>query len=293
MLKSNFSSVFLCIIMLVCVSFVDAQNKQVVLLSGQSNMAGAGNYETLDESIKERIKKVSNRVLVSYSIEKPPVPLSYYDNKPSEKYNFTQRFGPELLIGLTLAEAYPNQEYLLIKESRGGTSLYGAWNPNWSEEKSKEIEKGEDKQEAKLFLKHCNNIKKNLEKLTAEGKSHQIIGMVWMQGENDAASEVSARSYKENLKTLIASYRNEFNLKHMPFIAGQINSSYGDFPEGPDMVRQAFVDVANEDKYVDVIKTSTDTSWSDYPKHEGVHYNTEGQRRLGIAFAEALLKLQN
>ena len=40
---------------------IPSNEVQVILLAGQSNMAGAGNYDELDDSIKARIKKVSNR----------------------------------------------------------------------------------------------------------------------------------------------------------------------------------------------------------------------------------------
>ena len=127
-------------------------------------------------------------------------------------------------------------------------------------------------------------IGKELARLHAEGKPYRIIGMAWMQGENDAANELSARSYKANLKKLIAAYRADFNRPDMPFVAGQINSLYGDFPEGPAMVRQAFVDVAQADPRVAVIKTKPQPPWDDFPKHDDqVHYNHEGQKRLGTA----------
>lgn len=263
---------------------------EVILLAGQSNMAGAGNYDELDEGIKQRIKKVANRVMLSFNKEVAK-PLSYYNNKPSEKYPFLKRFGPELLLGLTLAEHNPNKKYLLIKTSQGGTSLYGAWNPNWSAEKAKTLEKG-FKQNLKLYEKHNNQISILLSNLDAENTPYKVTSLVWMQGENDASREVSSRSYKENLKILINSYRNSYN-KNLLFVCGQINSRYGNFPEGPEMVRNAFVEVANEDTLSEVVTTTTDRSWPDYPKHkDNVHYNTEGQKRLGIAFANKLINLQ-
>jgi len=86
----------------------------VVLLAGQSNMAGAGNYDELDDAIKNSIEKISNRVsLVSNG--KKIEPLSYFKNKQTKKYNFTKRFGPELLLGLTLAEKYPSKKIFIDK----------------------------------------------------------------------------------------------------------------------------------------------------------------------------------
>lgn len=271
--------------------FAQKKEVQVVLLAGQSNMAGHGNYENLDANLRVRIDKIKHRVLLSDG-GKEAKPLSYTRIKPSEKYQFTKSFGPEIFIGLTLAEAHPNQEFLLIKKAQGGTALYGAWNPEWSEDKAKEIEKG-FKQKLNLCKIHIEAIHKNLKALEKKGQPYKIIGMAWMQGENDAILDVSANTYGETLKKLILLYRKEFHLEEMPFVIGQINSRYG-VENGAARVRKEMEEVANDDAKVGIIKTSTDTSWNDYPKNpDNVHYNADGQKRLGISFAEQLIILQN
>ena len=269
----------------------DKKEVQVVLLAGQSNMQGAGDFDQLDPSEIKRIEKISSRVSLSFNGGKAK-PLSYYDNKPSEKYEFTKRFGPEIFIGLTLAENNPDQEFLLIKRSQGGTALYGAWNPNWTAEKAKAVEKPK-KHNIKLYNMHIQDVRANLKALETQNKTYKIIGLAWMQGENDAAKEISATTYEANLKLLAQSYRDEFGVENMPFVIGQINSRYGKFKKlGPAMVRKAMEDVVNLDANADIIKTTTDANWSDYPKHtDNVHYNAEGQRRLGIAFGEKLIIL--
>lgn len=259
----------------------------VVLLGGQSNMVGAGDFDDLSDEDKQRVKEASARVQLSQN-GGPVEPLSYFQNKKTGK----KRFGPEMFIGVTLAEANPDQEYLFIKTARGGTSLYGAWNPEWSAQKALEVEKGNLKQTTKYYSEHLAAIKENLAKLKKENKPYKIIGMAWMQGENDAAREVSARSYEQNLKKLIAAYRSEFDVPELPFVCGQINSLYGDFPEGPEMVRKAFVDVAQADPKVEVIRTMAERPPTDFPKGDGAHYNAEGQKRLGTAMAKALMEMQ-
>ncbi|UZO82236.1 sialate O-acetylesterase [Aquimarina sp. ERC-38] len=264
----------------------------VVLLAGQSNMVGFGNYDDLSEELKDRIAKVADRVTVSYTYLNQ-VPLSYSKNKPNEKYSFTKRFGPELFIGLTLAEKYPNKEFLLIKHAKGGTSLYGAWSSDYTLEKAKEIEKGEKKQGWNLPQIHINLINKNLNILKEKGKDYKIIGMAWMQGENDALKEFAATSYAENLQKLIEKYRTTFNEENMPFVFGQINSRYG-IKGGPAIVRSQMEKVPTMVQNTAILKTTTDKTWSDYPKHkDNVHYNAEGQKRLGIAFANELIKMIN
>lgn len=265
---------------------------QVVLLAGQSNMAGHGDYDKLSDDVKQRIKKVSNRVFLSTNPKKEPFPLSYYTTN-IKKYNFNNHFGPELFIGLTLAEAHPEKEFLLIKKAVGGTSLYGAWNPDWSAEKSNIAERGEQRKKLKLFDAHINNIKRNLKALKSKGRGYEVIGLAWMQGEGDTNKKITATNYKVNIINLISGYRTELGLPNLPVVLGQINILPRKFNEGPKLVRQAVEEVSKEDINVAIIKTSTDRSWSDYPKHsDNVHYNTEGQKRLGIAFAEKLIKLQ-
>ena len=272
---------------------VEKVDVQIVLLAGQSNMAGAGNYDDLDLETKARIKEVANRVTVDRGTKNNALyPLSHYPNKRSEKYDFDKRFGPELLIGLTLAEKHPTQNYLLIKKSQGGTALYGAWNPDWTAEKAQAVEKAK-KQNIQLYKEHLINIRQRLDRLKAAEKTYKIIGLVWMQGENDAAHEVSATSYEVNLKRLIEKYRTDLNVPNLPVVVGQINSHYGKFKKyGPTMVRKAMADVANSEEKVIMIPTTADAPYDDFPKHsDNVHYNAEGQRRLGIAFGEALLSL--
>lgn len=265
---------------------------QVILLGGQSNMSGNGNYDALSSADQTRIHKVAPRVFLSRDGEAAaplaPLPSKYH----LKNRGFLNCFGPEIFIGLTFAEHNPDQEYLLIKVSHGGTALYGAWNPTWSAATSQAVERGEQKQNLKLYSKHIHAIHEQLEELTRQGKAYEIIGMAWMQGENDAAKEISARSYEHNLKQLIKAYRTTFNLPNMPFVCGQINSRYGDFPDGPALVRQAFLDVAASDDHVAVIRTKPEPPWTDFPKHDDqVHYNTEGQQRLSTAMANSLIKL--
>ncbi|MDF7824836.1 sialate O-acetylesterase [Pontiellaceae bacterium B12227] len=264
----------------------------IVFLAGQSNMAGSGSYMALSEADQARAMAASSRVWLSRK-GGPALPLSYETSQYQlEKRGFAEIFGPELFIGITLAEANPEQEYLLIKYTQGGTALYGAWNPEWSAEKADAVETKAFKKTLKLYSLHHAAIHKELNRLKAEGREYRIVGMAWMQGENDAAQEISARSYEANLKKLIQGYRTEFQTLDMPFVAGQINSNYGAFPEGPAMVRKAFIDVDEADENTGVIQTNPHAPWTDYPKHDDqVHYNHEGLKRLGTDMGNVLLEL--
>lgn len=258
---------------------------KVVLLAGQSNMAGAGNYQELSAEQKARVEKAATKVTLGTGYSHKP--LSYYVSRSkSKKYGFTDFFGPELFIGVTLHEANPEQDYLFIKTAVGSTALYGAWNPEWSAEKIAQIQNDEKRRKLKLVSEHQESIRFHLNRLKQEGRAYEIIGMAWMQGEADSRHAFAAEAYGDNLKKLIASYRTEFNVPAMPFVMGQMNMVRGDFYEPLRAGQQA---VADADPLVSLIPTSLDPAWSDFPKHtDNTHYNTEGQVRLGTAFAEQL-----
>ena len=198
-------------------------------------MVGHGNFDALDENTKKRIAKISDRVLLSSS-KGDAKPLSYYTLK-GKKYKFDKHFGPELFVGLTLAEKFPKKKFLLIKKAVGGTSLYGAWNPNWNQEKSNVSERGEVRKKLKLFSAHINNIQRNLENLKEKGIKYKILGALWLQGESDTNKEITATSYQENLTNLIAAYRTMLSFKEMPFVIGQVNPLPRKYKTGPKQVR--------------------------------------------------------
>lgn len=262
---------------------------QVVLLAGQSNMAGAGDFDKLSAHSKAKLAAIGNRILISVN-GATTSPVQYTNSQHKlEKYGFLKSFGPEVSLALTLGERYPDREFLLIKTTRGGTSLYGAWNPDWTREKAQQVEATIEKQTTAYFSLHLQHMRDALAHLEQQKKRYEIAGVLWLQGENDAAKEVSALSYEANLKNLIARYREATMLPNLPFVAGQINSTYGRFKPGPDMVRQAIVSVALADENVYVIRTKTDRDWADFPKHpDNVHYNTAGQLKWGRVYADAL-----
>ena len=269
---------------------LDPKVTRVVLLAGQSNMAGKGNFDALDEKTKQRVKKAASKVFVINGAN-PPEPLSYKSRERTPKYPFERAFGPELLVGVMLAERYPNNKILLIKHSRGGTSLEGAWNPNWDAKKAKDMEKG-PKQSVKLYKEHTQFIKENLSQLESINENYEVIGLVWVQGENDAKTMRSANNYKANLEQLVAAYRQEFNQK-MPIVFLQTNSRYGK-KGAAAVVRQQMADYPKIDANSIMISTRPHRPWLDFPKHsDNVHYNAEGQKRIGEALGAALIKLQN
>jgi len=289
--RAKLSSLLAGLLTLALASCAAQREVQVVLLGGQSNMQGKGIYRELDRSLKKRLEDASKRVRVSTN-GRVDQPLSY-----RSKERHVQEFGPELFVGLRMAEKFPDRHFLLIKTALSGTSLHGAWSPEWQEEKAKGYEFGKERQQRKLYREHLVSINAQLQKLRWAGHRYRLVGMVWMQGESDTRHEIPAASYEVNLRNLILAYRKDLGQADLAFVFGQVNSPFQgekSFPGGLEVVRKAMLDVTRSVAHTTMIPTSMNPEWPDFPKHsDDVHYDTEGQKRLGTAFAEALINAGN
>ncbi|MDP0490411.1 MAG: sialate O-acetylesterase [Verrucomicrobiota bacterium JB023] len=231
---------------------------RVFLMAGQSNMSGAGLWKEL----KESEKKPTAGVQIWHKGQ-------WQDIGPGVSAN-EGRFGPELSFGREMKEAFPEDDIYLIKTAAGGTSMYKHW----------KVWDGQGPL-LKRFLKTANAALENLED---EGIEYSIEGMIWMQGESDAAQGQGA-VYEESLLKFIQAMRKEFDVREMPFVMGRILPTF-DKPEGNGpMVRAAQEKVAAEDEKVACFDTD------DFPRINKGHYNHEGQLMMGEAFAEHLLEL--
>ena len=261
----------------------------MVLLGGQSNMEGSGRFDELDDATKRRIELASERVKVSQDGRIPRGLSSKGWFRPDNN------FGPELFLGLTLAEKYPDRDFLLIKTAIGGTTLSGAWSPDWSAQRSSLVEMGDKQKKMKLYSQHLRGIKKRISRLEMGRRDYRMMGMAWMQGESDTLVESAAHSYEENLTNLIRSYREDLDQPNLPFVFAQVNNPIWvrqDFDDGLVIVREGMARVSKRVPNTTMIPTSMNSPWLDFPKHEDeVHYNTEGLKRLGVAFANALIEL--
>lgn len=266
---------------------------QVVLLAGQSNMEGAGNYSELNAEIRAKIDHINtlgDRIRFSdkgVAIGKliPSVP----HEQKKDKYGMDHYFGPEMLMALTLHEKYPHRKFLFLKSAVGGTSLHRDWNPDWDvsmvNEKVPEMKRD-------LYAKSLVHFKSGLADLEALDEPYEIVGFAWFQGEGDSKVKDIGLAYQANLTELIRRYRNEFSAAEMAIVAGQVNMRASKQRLGTEEVRNGIVQFAEEDGNAAVIKTVPAPPWNDYPKYpDQIHYNTEGHTRMGKAMGEAMIAL--
>jgi hypothetical protein len=277
---------------LLFVASVSAATK-VFLLGGQSNMAGVGGYSGY---IAPNTNPWS---LPPYDHADAPCPAPYNQPLGSVKFwNYatdtvggdlvhnpgvgngwsslqngygyrTDQFGPELGFGAGLHALYPNDDIYLVKLGITSTSLGGNWNPNGSGATYN------------LFKQRVNAAIGNL---VGQGKTPEIAGMVWMQGEEDSTISSYAPSYAANLANFVSTVRNTYSAygaQNMKFVAGRITymTQLWASRSQIDLVRDAQGSITNHVANASCVNTD-DLQWAYYG-----HYGTQGQIDLGNRFA--------
>ena len=178
-------------------------NVNVIVLSGQSNAAGA-TVITQDAINKFANVNYSN-VYIQYKNVYTNDGVNVYtknENSGFEKYTFglggydSNSFGPEAALAYYLATdpALKDQQWFIVKYAAPGTNLDLHWRQN-----------------ANLSAKMMDFVEDCVEALSVD-YDVQIRSFLWMQGENDAitGAESCANNYAANEQTLVATFRARF-----------------------------------------------------------------------------------
>ena len=266
---------------------------KVFLLAGQSNMDGRGDASNLTKDDLKQLAFAQKRIHFYYkgtvNNGKEPLiidgPLDVTDPWPfvKDKFRLNKCFGPELFFGLALSKAYPKEKFLFVKRSQGGTSLYGAWNPNWTLEKAK-LKSEENK--PKLFEDFITTTDAQLSKLPPG--SFEIIGMLWVQGESDS-SPLPSSTYGQNITALIQKVRAYYSVPDMPFLMLGVGSK---------KVVAAMSDTSKNSLNVSLIRKSNNPKANNYTPiythnwngKPADHYNYTGMKKIGNMFFDTYQK---
>ena len=270
---------------------------KVFLLAGQSNMDGRGDASKITKEEKKLLKLAQKNISYYYkgttnNIKEPIIqdgvldvtdPWEYVKNK----FRIEKCFGPELFFGIELAKQYPQEKFLFIKRSEGGTSLYGAWNPNWTLEKAQVKEEGH---KPKLYQDFINVVDSQLEKL--QPGSYEIVGMLWVQGESDSGNRhgpLPTETYAENLTSLIQKVRVHYKVDDLPFLLLGVGSN-----KVINKMKETSLNLSNVTLIERSLKYGGENytprythNWNGKPAN---HYNYVGMKKIGQLFYENYFK---
>jgi hypothetical protein len=189
---------------------------KVLLLAGQSNMAGEGKVAELPSP---------------YNRPQPAVKFWKDQRWTSLQGGFgdgdkAALFGPEVTFGFALRHFFPNDEIFLVKYGLTSTDLAVQWNPNGS---------------GQCYNRFKNAVLAAMKNLSDAGKSPRIGGMIWLQGENDALAlrlVLSVLSRGEQAAWL-RTIRHSFSRSH-PLAAQPIESGDRRLARGQTLGQSAF-----------------------------------------------------
>lgn len=242
-----------------------AEPPLVLILSGQSNMAGYGKAAELS---------------AEWRTPPPNVTLIHWGRTQALAKG---SIGPEVTLAHTLARAMPGRQIVLFKAAHGGTSQL-AWQPELDQARIDRLKLSHDQRVGHAYAQLIAAWKKAF----PDG-GVKPAALLWMQGESDARVPELAKDYEQHLTNLIASLRRDLDAPQMKAVIAEINPAKVT-PVSPfpfvDEVRATQRAFPAKDPLTLCISTDGLTKAKDQ-----VHYDTAGQQGLGLRFAEALQKL--
>jgi len=270
-------------------------------LGGQSNMDGYGYVNQLPAALQGPVKGV----MIFHGNAAPDgAPVDgrglWTDLRPGHGVGFASdgrtntysaRFGVEVTFARRLREIEPEAHIAIIKYSRGGTSIdvdaagrFGCWDPDYRA--------GNGVNQYDHFLAAIRRAL-SVTDIDKDGEADVLIpaGILWMQGESDAAyTEAIARRYESGLKRLMDLVRAAFRADDLPVAIGRISDSGRD-DDGKvwdygEIVRTAQAQFVRTDGAAALVTTTDSYGYSDK-----WHYDTASYVDLGRQFADALASL--
>jgi len=249
------------LIILFFVNFIQAQKNDmyIVLLAGQSNMAGRAEYRSSDTVSYANI----------YSLNKDSIwvraknPLHW--DKDAAGVGMGITFAHDLALKLG-----GNVKIGLVPCAAGGTSI-DDWLNN-------------------IYFPYTynvylyNNLINRAKKATQSGK---IIGLIWHQGEFDSNFD-KYKTYQNKLNTFFLKIRTDLKTPTLPIVAGEVgrflvsNKTYSQ----SDSINKCINNLKYSLKNYEVV-SSIDLK----PRNDNTHFTSESQAILGIRYAESFYKI--
>ena len=225
----------------------------VVILAGQSNMAGRGQVEPEDTIADKRILTIDNKGNIIVAKE----PLNLFE--PTMK-----GLDCGVSFARTLLPQCPKDVSILVIHAAVGGSAINQWIND--------------------SLHRTVRLYSNFDEKVAIGKRYGTIkAILWHQGESDA-NEKGIPIYMSNLEKLFSMFRASVGNNKLPIIMGQLGS-FSKVPTQFNKVNEIMEQYILIDKYTGLIKTAD-------LMHRGdsLHFNTLGQRAMGQRYVSEFLK---
>ena len=264
----------------------ESPDKLLVLLVGQSNMAGRGYAGEDDLTLIPNLLMIRPDFRWQPAVD--PVTRDRYVvglfDSAKKKIKLKDPYGIVLpgkgekicgvgmgrTFGKLLLAANPGKTVGLIPCAVGGTSVL-AWTPGAVDPSDKTIYPYDQA----------------IAKAREAQKSGKIVAILWHQGESDAARHTP--EYREKLQTIIANFRRDLNLgAEVPFIAGEIVDFNPEKNQGSyEIINQALAEIAQADSSFRLVKLQ-----GMHHRGDKLHFDTASYHEMGKRYFDAYQKFQ-
>ncbi|HEY7089690.1 MAG TPA: sialate O-acetylesterase [Tepidisphaeraceae bacterium] len=259
-------------------SIAFADQVPLFIFAGQSNMVG---YATDSAQLTAQQLLAQPKILwagrqelsINWTTMQAPTELS-------GQIASGHGFGPELSAPLTISNAMGGSADAAVKYALNGTGFGADIPPEWSAPSGDNYVN---------MVSRANTAISQLP-LQMPGRTAQVSGFFWMQGERDAGDEDRADLYQYNLTRLINQVRTDFGDPSLPIVIGRIGADTG--PHA-DVVRRAQDNIAKLLPNVRTVNTDDLPRATASIPNGTIHFSTQGTYSLGIRFGQAYLDIKN
>lgn len=223
------------------------ENLHIILLVGQSNMAGRGMVAAEDREPHPRVLMFTKE-----QSWQPAVDPLHFD-KPK-----IVGVGPGRSFGIAYAEANPGVTVGLVPCAVGGSAIT-SWVPGGYHEQTKSHPWDDMLPRAKAAL-----------------RAGRLKAILWHQGEADC-NPAAAPAYAERLRELVGRFRKSLDAPAVPFLVGQL----GIFPARPWTVATRQVDRAHRQLPTQLPAVGFVSAEGLTDKGDALHFDAASYRALG------------
>jgi hypothetical protein len=232
----------------------------IYILVGQSNMSGRATVEEEDRQMPRNLYLLdakgdwvqATHPFIQYTNTTNGADVSTIKAKGKTGLNFGLTFARRML------EANPDAAIGLVVNSQGGSAI-----ESW-------------KKTAKT-----SNYDKTHDRVRPIQNTGIIKGVLWHQGESNLDL---GEKYLDSLEMIIAQFRKDLTNPKLPFVAGQI----APLPKGKEKIQafnQALLKLSVRTTHTGVVRAD-DLSGND------IHFDSAETRKLGLRYAEEMIRLQ-
>jgi hypothetical protein len=228
------------------------RDMQLVVLAGQSNMAGRGAVDAAGRTPHPRVWMLDSTL---HWI--PAVDPVHFD-KP------VAGVGPGRAFAEALAERDPEATIGLVPTAVGGSAI-ASWAPGGYDAATR-----------------THPYDDALRRVRAALPAGHVVAILWHQGESDGNAENAPR-YEARLRAVVGRFRADVAAPDAPFLIGEI----GHFPERPWTPWRAMVDSAQRVVAAQTPHAAYVSAEGLGHRGDTLHFSTAAARELGRRYAGA------